>query len=66
MTYADYVYEIVRNECINWDAIYRDYILELVGVFGLNALIGERMIESCGSVSGRQLYVLCRDKVKKN
>ena len=66
MTYADYVYEIVRSECVNWDAIYRDYILELVGVFGLNALIGERMIESCGSVSGRQSYVLCRDKVKKN
>ena len=39
MTYADYVYEIVRSECVNWDAIYRDYILELVGVFGLNALI---------------------------
>ena len=48
-TYAEHVYEIVKLETEGLDSIYRDYILELVGVFGLNAL---------GVVNGRPLYVL--------
>lgn len=59
MLYVDYIYEIVKNESKNFDAIYQDYILELVGVIGLQALVENDLLEGCGSVNGRQLYVLC-------
>lgn len=57
--YIDHVYTIVRHETSDMDAVYKDYILELVGVFGFNALYTNKLIESCGSVNGRQLYTLC-------
>lgn len=38
-TYTQHVYEIVRLETLDMDAIYKDYILQLVGVFGFNSLI---------------------------
>lgn len=60
MRYVDYVYDIVRLDCGGMDAIYADYIKQMVGVYGLNALIEEKLIESCGVVNGRQLYVLCK------
>ena len=62
MRYADYVYEILKNECRNLDALYQDYILELVGVMGMDALIENHLVETCGVVNGRQLYVLCDKK----
>lgn len=58
MRYVDYVYKIVATECSGLDSVYRDYIIELVGVFGLNALIAENLVETCGYINGRQLYVL--------
>lgn len=66
MRYVDYVYNIVRLDCEDMDAIYKDYILQMVGVYGFNALIGEKLLESCGVVNGRQLYVLCEKKGKTN
>lgn len=57
-TYAEHVYEIVKMETEGLDSIYRDYILELVGVFGLNALIEHKLVETCGVINGRQMYVL--------
>lgn len=60
MRYVDYVYDIVRLDCEDMDAIYSDYIKQMVGVYGLNALIEEKLIESCGVINGRQLYVLCK------
>lgn len=65
MRYVDYVYEIVKNEGRNFDALYRDYVLELVGIMGMDALIENKLIETCGVVNGRQLYVLC-EKDSKN
>ena len=62
--YAKHVYDIVRRESIGMDSIYGDYIQQLVGVFGLNALIEHKLVESCGVVNGRQLYVLCEMKEK--
>lgn len=59
MRYADYVYEIIKNESKNLDAVYQDYILEMVGVTGMQALVENRLIESCGSINGRLLFVLC-------
>lgn len=59
-TYTDYVYIIVKAavECGNLDAIYEDYIVKLVGESGLTELRSNKLIESCGVVNGRQLYVL--------
>lgn len=56
---VDQVYEVVKNESVGFDAIYEDYILELVGEEGLYALKDNRLVETCGVVYGRQLYVLC-------
>lgn len=56
---VDQVYEVVKKECSDFDAVYEDYILELVGVDGLSILKENRLIETCGVVNGRQLYVVC-------
>ena len=66
MRYADYVYEIIKNESRNLDAIYQDYILYMVGAMGMQALVESKLIESCGSVNGRLLYVLCENKELQN
>lgn len=62
MRYVDYVYDILKNESRNWDALYQDYVLELIGVIGMQALIENKLIETCGVINGRQLYVLCDKK----
>ena len=59
MSYADHVYKIIKNEGRNWDALYQDFILEMVGVCGMEALLESKLIETCGVVNGRQLFVLC-------
>lgn len=58
-TFVKYVYDIVKLDCEGMDAIYKDYIKQMVGVYGFNALHTNRLIEGCGNVNGRQLYVLC-------
>lgn len=62
MSYADYVYEIIKNESRNLDAIYQDYILYMVGAMGMQALVENNLVESCGVMNGRLLYVLCDKK----
>ena len=57
-TYVDYVYEIVKNDTEGSDAIYRDAIIQMFGVYGFNALYEARLLEGCGSVNARELYVL--------
>jgi hypothetical protein len=47
------------------DAIYKDYIIQMVGVYGFNALHKEKLIEICGVVNGRHLYVLCNKEPLK-
>lgn len=59
-TYVNHVYEIVRLETLDMDAIYKDYILRIVGTFGFNALLMNGLLESCGVVNDRQLYVLVK------
>jgi hypothetical protein len=58
-TYIGHIYSIVKLEASDMDAIYSDYIKRLVGVFGFNALLDCKLLESCGIVNGRHLYVLC-------
>lgn len=57
--FVDHVYNIVRMDCEGMDAIYKDYIIQMVGVYGFNALYGSNLIEGCGVVNGRQLFALC-------
>ena len=38
MKYVDYVYDIVRLDCEGMDSIYKDYIIQMVGFYGFNAL----------------------------
>lgn len=60
--YANLVYDIVAIECEYFEAIYEDYILELVGAKGLEALLKAGYLETCGVVNGRQLYTLLEKK----
>ena len=57
---ANQIYNIVKNECDGLDAIYEDYIVSLVGLYGLLILKGHNLLEACGVVNGRQLYALCK------
>lgn len=61
-TYTDAVYELIKDECEGMDAIYEDYIVSLVGNCGLAALKRAGLVEGCGSINFRQLYVLCEKK----
>lgn len=60
--HVDYIYNIVKLKSEGMDAIYKDYILHLVGVLGFNALYGSGLLEGCGVVNGRELFVLCESK----
>lgn len=59
MTYCENCYQILKLESENLDAIYEDYIIHLIGVAGLTELRGRNLLEPCGVVNGRPLYVLC-------
>ena len=57
--YQKKIYEIVEKETRGMDSIYEDYICSLVGIHGLNTLIEANLLETCGVINGRPLYVLC-------
>lgn len=57
-TYTDAVYELIKDECKDLDAIYEDYIISLVGDCGLGALKRAGLLEGCGVLNCRQLYTL--------
>lgn len=59
MTYADYCYQILKSDVKALDAVYEDYIINLIGVAGLTELRSNHLLEPCGIMHGRQLYVLC-------
>ena len=59
-TYADYIYYTVKKETEGLDAVYEDYIINLVGLAGLKYLKEYKLVETCGVVNGRQLYTLCK------
>ena len=61
-TYTGAVYELIKDECAGMDSIYEDYIVSLVGNCGLAALKRAGLVESCGVLNCRQLYVLCGPK----
>ena len=64
MEYVEKIYDIVKTDCEGMDAVYADYIERLVGTHGLNALIEAKLVESCGVLNCRRLYVLRGGAVK--
>lgn len=54
----DQLYETVKNASIGFDAIYEDYIIDLVGLDGFDILRKNKLLESCGSIYDRNLYTL--------
>lgn len=54
----DYYYCVMWCEFSNMDALYEDYIIHMIGTVGLNILIDNGRLESCGVVNGRKLYTL--------
>lgn len=59
MTNLERVYHTVKNNCQGLDAIYEDYLIDLIGTNGLYLLKEHKLLETCGRQYGRQLYVLC-------
>lgn len=57
--YVDHIYSVLKLETSEMDSVYKDYIIQLIGVFGFNALLHCNLLESCGVINGRQLFVLC-------
>lgn len=51
-------YEVVKRECSGMDAVYEDYILSLVGATGFGLLRSAKLLTTCGSINGRDLYTL--------
>lgn len=56
--YTDRVYHALARECQGLDAIYEDYIIKLVGEEGFDILREQRVLTTCGSINGRNLYTL--------
>lgn len=56
MNYIIQLYKILEKEQL--DTMYEDYIVNAIGTSGLEALIAAGMLETCGVINGRQLYVL--------
>lgn len=59
MEYVEKVYQILKEESEGLDAIYESFIKDVIGRRGLEILIKNKLVESCGVVNGRRLYVLC-------
>lgn len=58
MSYVDKLYDILKEESEGLDAVYENFIKDAIGRRGLQILIENRRLESCGVVNGRRLYVL--------
>lgn len=56
--FAEQEYQVVKEEFKDFDAIYEDAIVDVVGRSGFILLQMHGYLETCGVVNGRQLYVL--------
>ena len=63
--FVNYIHDIARLDCSDLDAVYEDHLKNMFGVYGFNALLINKRIESCGVVNGRRLYAICERKVAK-
>lgn len=61
-SYIRQLYKILEKEEL--ESMYEDYIVHLIGMTGLNALLEERLLETCGVINGKQSYVLWKPEHK--
>ena len=52
------LHEIMLGSTRGMDAIYENYVIELIGREGFDILRNHKILESCGSVNGRRLYTV--------
>ena len=57
-----YIYNVVKQDCDGLDSVYEDYLIHLVGTYGVNLLKENSLLESRGVIDGRQLYVIVEAK----
>lgn len=57
--YTDQLYFVVKEEFEGLDSIYEDALIHLIGTYGVYILKENKLLETCGIINGRQLYVLC-------
>ena len=60
MNVKEYYYNLLKKECEKLDAVYEDYIIKQIGIAGLRILKQSGLLEPCGVINGRQLYVLTK------
>lgn len=53
------IYDLVKHETAGLDSVYEDYLVAIVGWAGVAALLQAGLLESCGVINGRRLFVLC-------
>lgn len=57
-----YIYNVVKQDCDCLDSVYEDYLIHIVGTYGVNLLKENGLLESRGVINGRQLYVIIEAK----
>lgn len=55
---AELLYEVLKTNNEGLDAIYEDHIIDLIGIEGFLVMREFRLLTTCGSMHGRNLYVL--------
>lgn len=55
---AQLLHDILKEDTEGLDAIYEDYIVERIGVEGFIVLREFKLLTTCGSMNGRNLYTL--------
>lgn len=58
MSYCEYCYRILKDATVGFDAVYEDYIINLIGAAGLAELRSNNLLEPCGIVHERTLYAV--------
>lgn len=54
----EFLQEVVSGYTRGMDAAYEDYLIYLVGEEGFYILRKNKLLESCGSINGRNLYTI--------
>lgn len=52
------IFKKVLSECSVLDSIYEDYLIRIVGEYGIKCLKDAGFLETCEVVNGHQLYTI--------
>lgn len=59
----DRLYEVVKEASKGFCAVYKDYLVELVGEDGFETLKMRGLVRSCGSYNHRELYTVVQKEI---